>query len=176
MPRDCAGGRGPCSTGRPLVRITGQDNTGRLPWFNFFSRRAIVRSRKWRISGRDKAVRHLWALRLCFLASSRRSIAYYLYYCGMQCVSVGIRAPNVLVSNGYSAPVTQELARTRTRGHLSYTRQARLMWKYTVSLVQFGGAKTVSSAIRLASGPIVGWHGRDRQRPCDEGGWTHARA
>jgi hypothetical protein len=47
VPRDCAGGRGSCSVGRPfLVHITGQGKAGGLPWLNFFIRRDIAWSRK----------------------------------------------------------------------------------------------------------------------------------
>jgi len=106
LPRDCAGGKGPCSIGGSLTRITGQDKTVGLPWFNFFIRRDIDECGGCEVA---KGCVYPWVLRdrnmifVSFSLASQPSVIEY--YRNLGC-SASIMAPSSRVQD-----ITQPLLR-----------------------------------------------------------------
>jgi len=88
LPCGCAVGRGPCSIGAYLARITGQDKTAGLPWFNFFIRRDIEEGGGCQVA---KGCIYPWVLQdrtmisVSFSSSSQSSVIEY--YRNLRCIA-----------------------------------------------------------------------------------------
>ena len=87
LPRGCAGGKGSCSIGGYLTRITGQDKTVGLPWFNFFIRRDIEEGGGCQVA---KSCVYPWVLRdrsMIFISFSSGSESCVIeYYRNLGCM------------------------------------------------------------------------------------------